>query len=172
MNVFLIGYMGSGKSTVGKLLAKKLDFKFIDYDDFLEAKEGMTVAELFNVKGEVYFRKQEYIYLQDVINLDATVVAFGGGTPCYGHNMTTMLGAPDSIVIYLKANVQTLTERLKPELLQRPLIQHLKSDDELNEFIRKHLFERNFYYNQANYKVVIDDKSPSEIVSEIIDLLN
>lgn len=164
--------MGSGKSTVGKLLAKKLDFKFIDYDDFLEAKEGMTVAELFNVKGEVYFRKQEHLYLHDVINLDKTVVAFGGGTPCYGHNMNTMLGASDNVVIYLKANVQTLTNRLKSELFQRPLIQHLQSEDELNEFIRKHLFERNFYYNQANYKVVIDGKSPGEIVSEIIDLLN
>lgn len=171
-SIFLIGYMGSGKSTVGKLLAETIDFSFIDFDSFLEEKEGMTISQIFNLKGEVYFRKQEHFYLNEVVNLEQTVVAFGGGTPCYGNNMQDMLAASNSVIFYLKTSVELLTARLKDQLSTRPLIQHLKTEADLNDFIRKHLFERNFYYHQADYKIEVDSKSPQQIATEIIEVLN
>ena len=171
MIVFLIGYMGCGKSTVGEILANKIQYNFIDFDKYLEDEMGMNITEIFKQKGEIFFRKQEYLHLNKLLNLDNFVVALGGGTPCYGDNITRLTGAKNSKVFYLKASVDTLTERLYFEKSKRPLISHLESKEALNDFIRKHLFERNFYYNQAHLKVDIDELVPEQVVNKIIPML-
>ena len=172
MIVVLIGYMASGKSSLGKVLAKKLNYNFIDLDDFIESKEKMPVKNIFDTRGEIYFRKVESQYLQELIHhINDTVLSLGGGTPCYGSNMTTILNSEDVKSIYLKASIPSLIDRLKNERNKRPLISHIKTNDELTEFIGKHLFERSPYYDQAHFKIITDNKSREEIVDEIIKVL-
>ena len=169
MNIFLVGYMASGKTTVGTALAKKLNFKFVDLDHYIENKEDMMVSEIFSLKGEIYFRKLESKYLEELINSDIkTVVSLGGGTPCYGNNLQLILDADNTLSIYLKASLNELTKRLLKDKDKRPLIAHLNSEPELLEFVGKHLFERSNYYNQANKTVIVDKKSIEEVVEEII----
>lgn len=171
MSVFLVGYMGSGKSIVGKYLAQKLRFEYLDFDNYIEQKLGLTISEIFKTKGELFFRYQEQLFLKEVLDLERTVVSLGGGTPCYGDNMEVLISS-GNVVIYLKASVDTLTSRLTTEISNRPLIKHLNNETELNDFIRKHLFERNYYYQQAHHKVVVDDKSVAQVALDIIELLH
>ncbi|MBC9796930.1 shikimate kinase [Sinomicrobium weinanense] len=167
MVIVLIGYMGSGKSAVGKVLAENLSCTFADMDDYIEEKEQKTIPEIFRDKGEIYFRKVESRYLQEILSGEkGAVISLGGGTPCYGDNMDRIKELADK-VFYLKASVGELTARLGKEKDHRPLIKHL-SDDELEEFIRKHLFERNFYYLRADSTVNVDGKTIEDIAGEII----
>jgi shikimate kinase len=172
MIVILIGYMASGKSTLGKILAKKLDYKFIDLDDYIEHEERMLVKDIFKSKGELYFRKAETIYLNNIINKENDVVlSVGGGTPCYGNNTDAILQADHVTSFYLKASLNYLVDRLKTKKSKRPLLSHLKTEDELKEFIGKHLFERSPYYDRANHKILIDNKSKKEIIKELLNTL-
>ncbi|HUH28720.1 shikimate kinase [Gelidibacter sp.] len=168
MNIVLIGYMGSGKSTIGRKLAEIVDFKFVDLDDYIQKKENMSIPQIFETKGEIYFRKKEHLYLKEVLQLNNIILSLGGGTPCYGSNMAAILDAEDTHSIYLKSSIPSLVQRLTPEKAQRPLIAHLKTDEELIEFIGKHLFERSFYYNQSKQTVVTDGKSIAAIAEEIV----
>ena len=170
MKVVLIGYMGSGKTTVGKLLAQELGFEFIDLDDYIETSLNEKIAHIFKTKGELYFRKKESELLNEILddNRDL-VIALGGGTPCYGINMDTIL-QKTNMVFYLKLSIASLIERLHKEKEHRPLIAHLK-DEDLPEFIGKHLFERSVYYSRANYTVTGDHKDSELVKEEIIALL-
>ncbi|WP_299399634.1 shikimate kinase [uncultured Gelidibacter sp.] len=168
MNIILIGYMGSGKSTIGKKLSEQLNFDFVDLDDYIQEKEGLTIPEIFKTKGEIYFRKKENTYLKEVLELNNVVVSLGGGTPCYGSNMEAILNAKDAHSIYLKLSIPNLVQRLSSEKSQRPLIAHLETDEDLTEFIGKHLFERSFYYRQSNQTLLTDGKSVEAITEEII----
>ncbi len=168
MIVILIGYMGSGKSTIGQKLSKIVHMEFVDLDNYIQEKEGQTISELFQNKGEIYFRKIESLYLQDVLGKDNLVVSLGGGTPCYGQNMQNITSAVNAKSIYLKASIPLLTERLQKEKSDRPMISHLKTDDELIEFIGKHLFERSAFYRQADITLFVDNKSVDEIVEAIV----
>jgi shikimate kinase len=169
MNIVLLGYMASGKTTLGGKLAEKLDYNFIDLDDVIEDNEKTSIQNIFKLKGEIYFRKKESYYLNKVLNNnDDMVLSLGGGTPCYGNNMTSLLNALDTKTIYLKAAIPTLVERLINEKSKRPLISHIQSEEALTEFIGKHLFERTQYYNLANLIVTIDKKTEQEIVKNII----
>ncbi len=160
--------MGSGKSSVGRNLAASLNLPFIDLDLEIEKEEGTSVSNIFSEKGEIYFRKKENTVLKDqFLNLDNFVLATGGGTPCYGDVLPFMLSQEDTTVIYLKASLEVLTARLFKEKEQRPLVAHLKSKEAINDFIRKHLFERAFYYNQASIIVNNDFEAISETVKEI-----
>lgn len=170
MSIFLIGYMGSGKSIVGKYLAQKLKFDYLDLDNYIEEQLGLTVSEIFKTKGELFFRTQEQLFLREVLTLKQTVVSLGGGTPCYGDNILELISSSNR-VIYLKATVDTLTSRLYSEISNRPLISHLNNESELNDFIRKHLFERNYYYQQAKHKIEVDNKSVAQITQEILATL-
>ena len=170
MKVVLLGYMGSGKSTIGKLLAERLDYSFIDLDEFIEEKEGKPIAQIFDEEGEIYFRRKESFYIQEVLTQnDNLVLSLGGGTPCYAKNMNGILHLTDK-VFYLKVSVNELSKRLLKEKDQRPLIKNIE-DGALSEFIGKHLFERNVYYNKARYTIDSDDKAPKTVVSEIVEIL-
>ncbi|WP_340065429.1 shikimate kinase [Ascidiimonas aurantiaca] len=166
--IILIGYMGSGKTTIGKLLMQKTGCPFIDLDAFIEQEEQMAISEIFEKKGEIFFRKIENEYLKKLLNgKKEMVLSVGGGTPCFAGNMDILLNATPN-VMYLKASVSWLTERLISEKSLRPLIKHIQ-DEDMEEFIRKHLFERNYYYLKAPFKISIDHKSPEMIANEIID---
>lgn len=168
MVLILIGYMGSGKSTIGRTLAKRLGYDFIDLDDYIELKENKTIPEIFKAKGEIYFRKAETFYLSELLSSrQDLVLSLGGGTPCYNNNMAVVLNAEHAQSIYLKTTIPTLAERLKQEKQARPLIAHLKTDGQLTEFIGKHLFERSPFYAQASKTIATDGKTQTELVNEI-----
>ncbi|WP_396170573.1 shikimate kinase [Flavobacterium sp.] len=169
--VVLIGYMGSGKSVVSAMLAQKIGIEFVELDESIEKKCGMSVATIFATKGELYFRKVEReLFLEFLQNTSRElIISTGGGTPCY-YNNHELLQAEGVVSVYLKASVAALTQRLDKEKSSRPLLAHL-STEELSEFIAKHLFDRSFYYNQATFKISVDAKSVEEIVNEIATLL-
>jgi len=168
MTIFLVGYMGSGKSTIGQRLAQILKYNFIDLDTYIETKEDMSIVSMFQSKGEIYFRKVENIYLQEVVKIDNTVVALGGGTPCYGNNMQLILESDNSKSIYLKGSIAILVERLNKQKNSRPMISHLRTEEALREFIGKHLFERSQFYTMSDITITIDIKSVNEIIEELL----
>ena len=168
--IVLLGYMGSGKSTIGQLLADDLNMPFIDLDHHIESQLAMTISEIFEEKGEIYFRKQENHFLKELLESEeGAIIALGGGTPVYSRNMELVLSSTPN-VFYLKLGISVLVERLKSEKEHRPLISHL-SDEELPEFIGKHLFERNPFYNQANHIIAIDGLIPGEVVELVKEKL-
>jgi shikimate kinase len=167
MKVILVGYMGSGKSSVGKLLASKLRVSFYDLDTIIEENEQQSVTELFENKGEIYFRKLENTILKLVLQkTEPFVLSLGGGTPCY-HNNHEMLLQDDVVSFYLKGNAITLANRLQDEKVKRPLLSTV-NENELIDFINKHLFDRSFYYHQVHHVISIDEKSLEQLVSEIL----
>ena len=154
------------------LLAKKLDFDFLDLDAYIQARENMDVPTIFLKKGEIYFRKKETEFLKEIINsVDHTIVALGGGTPCYGNNMELLKSSKNSQSFYLKVSIAELSKRLSNEKDTRPLVSHLKSEEEMVEFVGKHLFERQFFYNQSNYVINTEGKSVDQIVENIVMIL-
>jgi shikimate kinase len=170
MKIVLLGYMASGKSTIGREISKKLDMKFIDLDDYISKREKTSISEIFKVKGEIYFRRIESLYLSEILNSkDRFILSLGGGTPCYSNNMELILNSEASS-IYIKAGIKTLVSRLTAEKNKRPLVAELE-DDKLLEFVAKHLFERRFFYEQASMTVNTEDKSTEEITTEIRILL-
>lgn len=164
--IALLGYMGSGKSTLGKALATSLELPFRDLDEQIEAHAGSSIKELFAAGGEIAFRKLETQVLTDEVQREeGHVLALGGGTPCYGQNLDILHKAGVKTV-YLKLSLATLLERLKRGQAKRPLIADL-TEEQLEEFIRKHLFERQFYYNQASCVVDVDGLSVEQAVERI-----
>jgi len=169
MILVLIGYMGSGKSTLGKVLANKLNYSFIDLDDFIEEQEKSSISDIFKTKGEIYFRRKETEYLKDILNnKQRLVLSVGGGTPCYTGNMQVILDSENATGIYLKASIPTLVKRLQKDKSKRPLISHIKTEELLTEFIGKHLFERSPFYRQAQVTISIDHKTEKDIIEELI----
>jgi shikimate kinase len=166
MKVVFVGYMGSGKSLVGKLLAKKLEVPFYDLDAIIEEKVDQSIRELFETKGEIYFRKIENNILKLVLQkTESFVLSLGGGTPCY-YNNHELLQHDGIVSFYLKATSAKLVERLQDEKDARPLLASV-NNDQLLDFITKHLFDRSFYYHQVNHVIAIDEKSVEQLVDEI-----
>lgn len=169
--VVLVGYMAVGKTTIASLLSEKIGLRMVDLDNLIEEKTNLSVSEIFEQKDEIFFRKVEHDFFKELIeNDEELIISTGGGTPCYANNHL-LLNSNTTISIYLKASIQIIFDRLKFEKINRPLVAN-KSDEELKEFVAKHLFERSYFYNKATFKVSIDNKSPQVIVSEIIQLLN
>ncbi|MGB5238407.1 MAG: shikimate kinase, partial [Flavobacteriaceae bacterium] len=163
-------YMGSGKSTVGRQLAQKLSLPFLDLDAYIEEKTSKTIPELFEEKGEIFFRSKEHQALKELFeDPDDAVIALGGGTPCYSNNMDLILGHTQN-VFYLRLGIAALAKRLQSEKEQRPLIMHLP-DLELPEFIGKHLFERAPFYNRATHVLQADKLEESVLVDTIVSKL-
>ena len=147
MKIFLLGFMGSGKTSVGKKVARLLGIGFIDLDILVETQSKMSINEIFESQGEDEFRIQEKEALLTLTQSDI-VVATGGGTPCYHGNMEHMNA--NGTTIYLQLNTQSLRNRLKESTQKRPLIKNL-DDKELLHYIEVKLKEREPYYQQANH---------------------
>lgn len=154
MRIYLIGFMGSGKSTFGKKLAAKLDWPFIDTDKAIEAHHGKTIAEIFSTEGESAFREMEQSYLHDTLTMDHVVISCGGGTPCFFDNMNWMLAHGQ--VIYLKVAEGHLYDRLRSRAGKRPLIAN-KTEEELRQYIHDTLTMREAFYLRAHQ--IIDPTS-------------
>ena len=168
--IVILGYMGSGKTTIAKLLSEKIKIKVLDLDKIIEERLNLSVKAIFETRGEIYFRKMEHqIFSELMANDERMIVSLGGGTPCYAGNHL-LLNGEGIASIYLKASVETLYERLSSAKPDRPLLSTLEKE-EMKEFIAKHLFDRGYYYNQAAFKIAVDDKSAETIVEEIEDLL-
>ncbi len=168
--VVFVGYMGSGKSFIGKLLSEKTGLLFLDLDQVIEQQEKCCIKEIFENKGEIYFRKIEHIIFKDLmLNNSSFVLSLGGGTPCYANNHE-MLKNQDVVSIYLNTSIDTLYKRLILEKDKRPILAN-KLATEMKEFIAKHLFERSYYYNQSKFKIDVYNKSAEDIVLEIEKLL-
>jgi shikimate kinase len=166
MLIFLIGFMGSGKTTLGRPLATRLGYRFVDLDREIEQGEGRTIGEIFSTDGEAAFRALEGAYLQRVIEQGGdAVVSTGGGTPCFGEHMAEMNRS--GVTVYLKLAPAVLVNRLLSAHLQRPLVAG-KSPEELLVYITETLAEREVYYRRAN--VVVAD--PSRDVRRLVEILN
>lgn len=168
--IILLGYMGCGKSTIANKLSKITQIPFVDLDKRIEEKMNLTINQIFETNGEIYFRKLERDVFIELLNSpEKIIIGLGGGTPCYANNHELLKGA-NVISIYLKASIETLFERLVFNKSKRPLIAD-KSEEEMKEFIAKHLFDRSFYYNQAQYKVAVDGKTIDQTVADIVAIL-
>lgn len=160
--------MGAGKTTVGKRLANKLGYLFVDLDQKIEEDEGLTIAEIFEQKGEQEFRNLEQNTLISVLNQSNVVVACGGGTPCFGENLELM--NTHGYTVYLKYPVKTLCQRLEKGKANRPLLK-TKTNEELESFIQNLLSEREpFYLKSSQIIDPLQVKGPIE--SAIISQLN
>lgn len=160
--------MGSGKSHISKVLSKKLNLKLFDLDRQISLKNNMTIPEIFEKRGEIYFRKKENLILNEILSsYDDIILSVGGGTPAYFNNMETINQYSESV--FLQTSVTNLADRILKQKDKRPLVAKI-ADEDLPEFIAKHLFERNVFYSQSKHKVITDGKSPEEIATEIADL--
>jgi shikimate kinase len=169
MILVIIGYMGCGKSSVGKRLAVHLGYDFKDLDAQIESEEANTISEIFSTKGEIYFRKKENSTLKDLIKTSENlVIALGGGTPCYGDTMNFLASNTKIISVYIKTPLEVLTTRLYSEKSKRPVIAHIEKKEDLKDFIRKHLFERSFYYNKASKVIDANEDSVETIAEKIV----
>lgn len=164
--IFLIGYMGCGKSTLGKGLAARCDIRFIDLDNYIEEQAGMTIKEIFASQGEAAFRDLERRTLQEVSHLDNAVVACGGGTPCFGDNMELMNSQGTTVLLH--TSHARLLERLKRGRHKRPLIANL-DDEQLDKFIAGQLDKRMVHYSKATE---IFDSTTLEDENQIEDKCN
>lgn len=161
--------MGSGKTTIARLLSEKLQIPAIDLDKTIEEKMNLSIPDIFHQKGEIYFRKLEHQSFKELLALqDTLIISLGGGTPCYANNHE-LLNGENVVSIYLKASIAELVKRLSYSE-GRPLLAGM-NNDEKQEFIAKHLFDRSYYYNQAQFVVSVDAKSPDEIVNEVKAIL-
>ncbi len=163
MLIFLVGFMGSGKSFLGKLWASKYDLDFYDLDTLIEHTNHITVQEIFATKGEYFFREVEALVLRTTDQFTNAIVACGGGTPCFFNNMNWMNN--NGITVFLNPNKSSIYTNLLPQKMLRPLIANL-SDKELVEFILTKLEERLPFYNQS--KITLQSENLNEDGFQII----
>lgn len=145
--IFLIGYMGAGKTTVGRKLAKEMNLSFIDLDLYIEGRYHRSIRQLFAERGEEAFRDIEKRLLHEVAEFEDVLVSTGGGTPCFFDNMEFMNMA--GTTIYLKVSVDELASRLESCKQTRPVLQN-RSGEELRSFIKENLEARTAFYEKAN----------------------
>lgn len=146
--IILIGYMGAGKTTIGKALSKDLGVIFYDLDWYIESRMRKSVSQIFAERGEEGFRKIEYNMLHEVAEFEDVIISCGGGTPCFFDNMDYLNQQGD--VVYLKATPETLYKHLLMAKIERPLLKG-KSAEELIAYITEHLKERSPFYEKARH---------------------
>ena len=172
MNIILLGYMGVGKSLIGQNLSYLLNKNFIDLDDYIEKKEGKSIQNIFSDSGDLYFRKLESNLLKDcLLKNNDIILSVGGGTPCYNNNIS-LINSNKNLSIYLKNNNIDISKRLFKIKNNRPLISNIQTEEKMIEFVSKHLFEREFFYNKALIKIDCRGKDVKAICSSIISSLN
>ena len=162
--IFLVGFMGAGKTTLAKKLASKLGYSWFDTDQEIEKREGMKVAKIFEERGEVYFRTLEKQIVDELIPNQNSVIATGGGLPCFNENMCKLnkLGT----TIYLERTPKELFQRVKQATNSRPLIAH-KTDEELLEYIETTMEKRREIYLQATIIADRFSQTPEKIIALI-----
>lgn len=148
IRIFLIGYMGAGKTTLGKAFARALGLTFVDLDWYIEERFHKSIRQLFAERGEDGFRELEKRMLHEAADFEDVVISVGGGTPCFFDNMEYMNGVGETV--FLDVDIRVLFRRLKVAKQQRPLLDG-KSDEELMQFIREALDKRLPYYTKAKY---------------------
>jgi len=146
--IILVGYMGCGKTTVGKALSKETGMMFYDLDWYIESRMHTTIPKLFKEKGEEAFRKVEYNMLHEVAEFEDVIISCGGGTPCFFDNIDYLNQQGD--VVYLKATPEVLYNHLLMARTERPLLKD-KGPEELIAYITEHLKEREPFYSKARY---------------------
>lgn len=151
--ILIIGYMGAGKTTLGKVLAKDLGLPFYDLDWYIESRMMKTVPQLFAERGEDGFRKVEHNMLHEVAEFEDVVISCGGGTPCFYDNMEYMNAQGDTV--YLKASPEVLYAHLQMGKVERPLLKN-KTREEMQAFIQEQLAEREEYYTKARHIFNVD----------------
>jgi shikimate kinase len=164
--IYLIGFMGSGKSTLGKRLASNLGWSFIDLDKKIEQRAGLKVPEIFSTKGEAWFRNAESEALRSLAAEDKVVISTGGGTPCSGDNMAYM--NETGLTVYLEMNPIQLHRRLARSAGQRPLLKDIGSN-ELLDFIGKKLGEREHWYSMAAITIDGESGTVSHLLTQVKD---
>lgn len=167
--LFMIGYMGSGKTTLGRAYAKVSGLSFIDLDWYIEERSHRTVSQLFAEEGEEGFRRLERRMLHEVSEFEDVVIACGGGTPCYYDNMEFM--QHEGITIFLDASQDVLFRRLKVASANRPLLKD-KTDAELRDFIAKGVESRMQWYGKAKIHMDACRLESRQQIAESIDLLS
>ncbi len=160
MRIYLIGYMGSGKSHLGRKFSKYLGMQFVDMDHYIEERNYKTIPQIFAEEGEAEFRKKERKALEELSEFTDIVIATGGGAPCFFDNIDLMNNSGKTI--YLNINPKILAFRLMKSKTERPLIKG-KSKDELIDFIDETLKKRNEFYSQAKYQITRPDINMDEL---------
>lgn len=167
--LFLIGYMGCGKSSLGRKLAHRLGVGFVDTDAEIERREGAPIADIFRYEGEAYFRQAERALLDRILTAgEAVVVSTGGGLPVWGDNLERMNAA--GTTVYLRRTAEQIARRLSPYGRQkRPRLRGL-SDEELVDFMRRDMAQREPCYARARIVLECAEASDSELIEEILYL--
>jgi shikimate kinase len=165
MRIFIIGYMGAGKSTIGKRLAKKLAMPFVDLDDAFEAKYRYSIPRFFDHFGEEKFREFENECLKEIIRDYANaVISTGGGTACFNDNISLM--NEEGTTVYIKMHSKSLTERLNRARRLRPVVRDIQNDD-MQEFVKEQLQERSIYYEQAKITIKGESLDIGELIRSL-----
>lgn len=168
MRIYLIGFMGSGKSNIGKKLAARLGYSFLDLDNLIENEQKLTIAEIFSEKGEEAFRTMERCALHQTFEMKDVVVSTGGGAPVFFDNMEQM--NEKGLCIYLKATPDVLISRLVSNQHQRPLIAKLSQED-LQVYIEEQLEKRSLYYEKAILHTEARDLTPTILHAQVLNWL-
>ncbi len=166
--IFLLGFMGSGKSTTGKKLASHLKWSFIDLDKMIENMTGMKIRDIFSEKGEAFFRQTESEALQRMESESNAVISTGGGTPCFGNNMDFMIRT--GLTVYIRLTPATLKSRLADSSDHRPLLKDIDKED-LEEYIAGKLSDREKWYSRAEVIVDGDNTDFSALYSSVKKLI-
>lgn len=166
MRIFLIGFMGSGKSHWGRLLSQRLQLPYYDLDALIVESAGKPITSIFEEEGEEYFRLLEKDLLEDVIRENPSLVlSCGGGTPCFFNNIELM--KKEGLVVWLNTETNTLLARLQKEKAKRPLIKDI-SEAELRSYILKKINDRRIYYEQADLHIEEDKINLEELIQLIM----
>lgn len=168
MRIFLLGFMGCGKTTIGKKVAKKLQLRFIDMDDFIVEKEKLSINDIFAKYGEEAFREKEREALHNIFKINNMLVATGGGAPCFFENVAQM--NKHGITIYLEVSPQILSKRLWSIRADRPLIKD-QTPEELKTYVSTAIAYREEFYYQAQHIIDTSEMSVDQVVDEITGML-
>ena len=168
MRIFLIGYMGAGKTTLGKAFARELDLTFIDLDWYIEERYHKTIQQIFQEQTEKGFRELEKRMLHEVAEFENVVISTGGGTPCFFDNMEYMSSQGETV--FLEVTPEVLFQRLRIAKRQRPLLAQ-KTDEEIKTFIHNALQERMPYYSQAKHTFKADELEDKRQIQQSVDAL-
>ena len=168
IRIFLTGYMGAGKTTLGKAFAHKMNIPFIDLDWYIEERFHKTVGELFTERGEAGFRELERNMLHEVAEFENVIISCGGGTPCFFDNMEYMNRQAQTV--YLKASPDVLFQHLKMGKVERPLLKD-KTEDEMKQYIRDSLAIREPFYSRAQYTLDVSLLENYDKIKDSVRLL-